>query len=365
MYITKVSGHRQATVALHRSLKNIDPDLEIKSINGFGYTYPRLEKIVNKTYMGVIKTTPKIWEYLYDNPALVKNSTPIKDFLHKVSHKKLSKLFKSFLPDTVVCTQAFPCGMVADYKRTHNLNIRLIGVLTDYAPHSFWLNEGVDYYVVPSQDAKERFIRGGIPEEKIKVYGIPIRARFSDALDKGEIAHKLGLEVDVPTVLIMGGGQGLGPIKDVVKTLIRSDMNVQLIVLAGVNRKLIKWLKRVSPKTEKKMLVYEYADNVEELMELSTLIVSKPGGMTTAEALAKGLPMVIINPIPGQEMHNTQFLVEKGIAVLVEKEDQIGKTIKGLLSSPSRLAAMRQAACDNAKPHAAADIAKLILNSDV
>lgn len=365
MYITKVSGHRQATVAIQRSLKTLDPDVDVKSINGFGYTYPRLEKIVNRTYMAVIKRTPKVWDYLYDNPKLVKKSIPVQEILHKASHNKLSQLFSSFYPQTVVCTQAFPCGMVANYKKTHRLKIKLIGVLTDYAPHAFWLQEGVDYYVVPSEEAKQRFAQNGIPEERIKVFGIPIRLKFAERPDKDELAAKLDLRRDLPTILIMGGGQGLGPIKDVVKALLRWDRELQLIVIAGINRKLIRWLERITPRTPKKLLVYEYADNVDELMEMATLIVTKPGGMTTAESLAKGLPMVIVNPIPGQEMHNTEFLTRQGIGVQVGKDDSIVETIKGLLTNPERLASMSRAAYDNARPYAARDIAKLILNEDV
>ena len=116
MYITKVSGHRQATVAIQRSLRALDPGIEVPSVNGFGYTYPILEKIVGSAYMGIIRRTPKVWDYLYDNPNVFKKSEPIKKFLHRTSHKKVAKLLEIYRPDTVVCTQAFPCGMVADYK---------------------------------------------------------------------------------------------------------------------------------------------------------------------------------------------------------------------------------------------------------
>ena len=156
MYITEVSGHHQATLAIEKSLKGLNPRLEILNINGFSYTYPIVEKIVNKAYMSIIKRTPHIWHYLYDNPAVYKKTLSIKKAIQQSNHSKFEKLFSQFQPDVVVCTQAFPCGMVADYKKEHNLNIKIIGVLTDYAPHSYWLHEGVDYYIVPSEEAKER-----------------------------------------------------------------------------------------------------------------------------------------------------------------------------------------------------------------
>lgn len=362
MYITRVSGHRQATLAVQQALRQLYPQIEAPAINGFGYTYPLLEKVVNKAYMSVIKRTPKVWDYLYDNPKIVKKSESIKNFLHKTSYKKIGRLMARHRPDAVVCTQAFPCGMIADYKRTHRLDVRLIGVLTDFSPHSFWLNEGVDYYVVPSVEIKDRFVKKGVPPDAIKVYGIPLRSKFALQLDKAPIARALGLDAEVPTVLIMGGGQGLGPIKKIVKSLIKVKMNFQMIVLAGTNKKIINSLNRYAKKTEKKILVFEFATNVDELMELSTLIITKPGGMTTAESLAKGLPMVIVNPIPGQEMRNTDFLIKKGIGIRIDDTSDIGEEIELLLKSPGRLAAMSKAAYENAKPHAAADVAKLILD---
>ncbi len=361
MYITRVSGHRQATLAIQRSLRQLDENIEVPSVNGFGYAFPILEKVVNQAYMSVIKRTPIVWDYLYDNPKVVKNSQSIKNFLHRTSHKKIEMLLNRYQPDTIVCTQAFPCGMVADYKRKNNLPIQLIGVLTDYAPHSYWINEGVDYYIVPNEDARERFIKKGVPPDAIKVYGIPIRLKFATQLDKQPIAAKLGLDRSIPTVLIMGGGQGLGPIKQVVRSLTELQMPLQMIVLTGTNKKLTKWLENRRETKDKKIIFFEYSNNVDELMEVSTLIVTKPGGMTTSECLAKGLPMVIVNPIPGQEMRNTDFLLKKGIGIRIDKTNDIGEEIELLLKSPERLAAMGRAAYENGKPHAASDIAKLIL----
>lgn len=362
MYISKVSGHRQATVAIQKALRNLLPDAEIMSINGFEYTYPILEKVVNRAYMGVIKSVPVLWDKMYDNPKLVKRSKGIKEFLNKKSHKKLHKLFEEFKPDTVICTQAFPCGMVADYKTTHSGTFHLIGVLTDFAPHAYWLNPGVDYYIVPSEDAKNRFVASGISPEAIKVFGIPIRTKFAERIEKGDVRRKLGLDTELPTVLVMGGGQGLGPIKKVVQSLLKLPDHLQLIVIAGTNLKLMHWLKQTKTMTDKNMLIYDYAANVNELMDASTMIITKPGGMTTSECLAKGLPMIIVNPIPGQEVHNTNFLIKEGIALRVDDVDEIAREVKALLGSPERLAAMSKAASDHGRPLAARDIADLVVS---
>jgi len=219
MYITKVSGHRSATIAIERSLMAMDPEVKILRINGFGYTYPILEKVVNRTYLGVIKRTPRVWDFLYDNPKLISKTRSIKEFLHKTSHKKLDKLFNRFRPTTVVCTQAFPCAWSRIIKNQTIWISKLIGVLTDYSPHSYWINEGVDYYIVPSEEAKDRFIKKNVDADKIKVYGIPIRSNFAAQLDRKAIMARLGLNPSIPTVLVMGAGkdlvdQGSGPIVD-------------------------------------------------------------------------------------------------------------------------------------------------------
>ena len=361
MYITKVSGHRQATVAIQQALRQLDPQIEAPAINGFGYTYPILEKIVNKAYLSVIKRTPKVWDYLYDNPKIVKNSQSIQKFFHKTSHEKIERLLTRHRPQAIVCTQAFPCGMVADYKMAHHLDIMLVGVLTDFSPHSYWINEGVDYYVVPSEGVKERLVVKGVAPERVRVYGIPLRPKFAEPVDRKAIAERMGLDPDAPILLVMGGGQGLGPIKKIVKSLGKMNIFVQIIVLSGVNKKILKSLRRYAGKADKKILVFEFVNNVEELMTLADLIITKPGGMTTAESLTKGLPMVIVNPIPGQEMRNTDFLIQQGIGIRVHDVDDIGEEVEMLLRSPERLVDMRKAALAHAKPHASLDIARLIL----
>lgn len=361
MYITKVSGHRQATVAIQEALRKIDQTVEAPAVNGFGYTYPLLEKVVNSAYMSVIRLCPQVWDYMYDNPKIINNTTRIKKFLFRKSHQKIDRLFQRYTPDTVVCTQAFPCGMVADYKMAHGLDTTLIGVLTDFAPHSYWINPGIDYYIVPSEDTRQRFINKGVSEDKIKVFGIPMRAKFAERLNKQEIAEKLGLNLKTPTVLVMGGGQGLGPIKTILQSLDTIPMPFQVIVIAGKNKKILSSLHRYAEITKHKVLIYEFANNVDELMEISNLIITKPGGMTTCECLTKGLPMAIVNPIPGQEVRNMDFLIQEGVAIRISYTDQVGIEVENLLKSPERLAKMRRCALKHSKPHAAFDIARLIL----
>jgi len=365
LYISEVSGHHNATLAIQKALKALDHNVSVLNINSFHFTNPLLEKIINRAYLGVIKRTPKVWEYLYDNPKFIKKTLRIKDAIHKSNFKKFDILFDEFNPTAVVCAQAFPCGLMADYKRVYNLKFPLFGVLTDYLPHAYWIYDEVNYYIVSSEEAKERFLKDGIPEHRLKMFGIPIDPKFAKEHNRFEIGKKMHLDLSIPTILIMGGGQGIGPIKKIVKALNKSTGNLQIIVVCGTNRKILKWLNKEKAKTSKRLLAYGYVNNIEELMEVSDFIISKPGGLTTAEALARGLPLVIIKPIPGQEENNTDFLLRNGVAIRIDRLDSIHLEIERLINDGVKIDKMREAASRLGRPNSAIDTAKLILKSHV
>ncbi len=357
-----MSGHHKASLAIEKALKLQQPFVETMCVNSFNYTNPVLEKIINRTYMGIIRRTPEVWEYLYDNPKVVKNTQRLKDAIHKYNSKKLKMLLDSFKPDVVVTTQAFPCGIVADLKKSFNLNILLMGVLTDFYPHSYWMYESVDRYVVASEEAKQRFLHDGISADKVKIMGIPIDVKFRQKKAVKQTKERLNLNLNKPVVLVMGGGSGLGPIKTAVLILERLNADVQIIVVTGTNKKLYKYLNKKAPSFKKKLMPLEYSDNIDELMEISDILITKPGGITVSEALAKSLPILIINPIPGQEAKNTRFLVKSGAAVKAENQIELSALLENLFSMPSKLKAMSEAAYKISKPNSATDIANMIIN---
>ncbi|MFH1281362.1 MAG: glycosyltransferase [Candidatus Omnitrophota bacterium] len=362
MYISEVSGHRSATLAIEKAIRQLHPDVEILNINAFNYTNPISEKVINRIYMEVIKRTPKVWDYLYDNPSVVKGLENIKQFIHKSNSPKLKKLFDRFNPDLVVCTQAFPCGMVADFKKTYGVNLPLVAVLTDYIPHSYWVYDAVDYYVTPSEEVSARLEKKGVNSNKIKPYGIPFDEKFNQRLSQEEIFSKLKLDPRKPVVLIMGGGQGLGPIKTIVKSLEKSEHNITELIVTGTNKKLFRSLKRKIKHYKQDIRLFGFIQNIHELMHISKVIISKPGGVTTAEVLSMGLPMIIVKPIPGQEINNTNFLTQKQAAIKVDEPKEVYRAIDDLLKNKIKLERLRAAGLKIAKPGASMDIAKLLLN---
>lgn len=361
MYISEVSGHHSATLAIEKALKELQPDTEVLNINAFNYTNPVSERIINRLYMAVIKRTPRVWEYLYDNPAVAKKIEKIKNNIHKFNSPKLKNLFDKLKPDAIACTQAFPCGMVADFKKTYNSDMPLVAVLTDYILHSYWIYENINYYIVPSQEVGLTLMKKGVPSYKIKPFGIPFDSKFNEEPQKASVIQKLGLSAALPVILIMGGGQGLGPIKTIVRSLEKTKTDFQEIVIAGTNKKLYQALKRQVKKSRKKILVFGYVDNVNELMGIASIIITKPGGVTTSEVLAKRLPMLIIKPIPGQEASNTIYLTEKKAAIKIDNPKDVNLVIEDLLNNPYKLESLRQASNRISKPAASLDIAKFLL----
>lgn len=361
MYIGFNSGHHQAARAIEKALYSLDPHLATSSINSVNYTNPVLEKIINRTYLGIIKRKPEVWEYLYDNRRIAEKTRRLRALIRRYNSSRLKALLDDFQPDTVICTQAFPCGMVADYKVTFNSTIPLVGILTDFYPHSYWIYDAVNRYVVASEEARARLIENGVAADRISILGIPIDISFNAPLNRQQVIKRLGLEESAKTILVMGGSGGLGPIKGIVKVLDKVNSKIQIIVVTGNNTRLQSYLQARIKKFNKRVRLVGYADNMNELMGVSDILITKPGGLTVSEALAKALPIIIVNPIPGQEAKNTQFLLQKKAALKVDHINEMAHLVESICNAPSRLKALKEAAAALGRPESTLDIARMIL----
>lgn len=361
-YLTKYSGHFKAACALEKALQEVYGDVEIHKIDALDYTNPILGKIVNKAYIEVIKKKPEIWGRMYDNVEMMERIKKIRKALHSFNKRKMKKLIDCYSPDAIFCTQAFPCGMVSDYKKLYSKKTPLIAVLTDHAAHSYWLHDEVDFYVVPSEETAEVFEKKGVPLKKIRIYGIPIDPKFHQTHDRALVKQKIGIQENSPVILVMGGSQGLGVMKEVVKAFLKDTKhNYQLLVVTGSNKKLYRQLRRLERRKGKGIVrILSYIDNIDELMEIADVIVTKAGGMTTSEALAKNLPMLIMNPIPGQERMNTDYLVKKDAAIEIKDYGQIYQKINEIFSTKKTLKRMRNSIGKISIQDSALKIAKLV-----
>lgn len=360
MHITTSSGHHRASHAIAETLTRLDPHAAVADHDAFQYVNRFVRWTVTRTYSSLIRHQPDIWEYVYDNPSIHRRIQHFRTLLHRYHASKLQRVLETLRPDAIACTQAYPCGMVADFKKHHGVDTPLIGVLTDYAPHLYWFHDTVDAYVVPSEQVRQRFLTHGIDASRVRVLGIPIDLQFTEPVDREATARRFGLDLKRPLLLLMGGGGGFGQLRDLVLSLDFLPHACQLVVITGTNRSLLVWLR--GQRFRHAVVGLGYTDEIPALMRMATLLISKPGGLTTSEALASQLPIVIVNPIPGQEAYNARFLLSQGAAVQASSPETVRQTVRDLLDNPDRLEALRRRAAELAHPSAALDVAKLLFD---
>ena len=361
-YISRFSGHYHAAKSIERALRDLG-DVEVKIVNAFDYTNPILGKIITKAYIEVVKKKPQFWGNIYDNPEVLEKTRKARERFQKRGLSRIKTLMGSFCPDMVICTQAYPCAMVSGYKKETGDNIPLVGVLTDRAPHSYWLFDEADIYVVPSEETRDVLVQKGVPSGKIKIFGIPIDSKFSIMHDKKKICRRFEVLEDKRKILVMGGNQGLGALEDIVLSFSEDgEHDYQIMVVTGKNKRLFRKLKKlISTRKDKRFKLFSYVENIDELMEISDLIITKAGGITTSEALAKGLPMLIVEPIPGQERMNSDYLVSEGAAIEVDDISSIVSVTNDLFTSKKVFSKMEQNAVRLSKADSSLRIAELAI----
>ena len=330
-------------------------------MNGFGYFYPRGEKIVDFIYTTVIKHFPELWGRAYDRQNVIKTLTPFRRVANKFTFNKLSRLIEEFNPTCFVATQAFPCGVFADYKEKVGLDIPLIAVVTDYYPHRFWIHPSIDRYVVACEEAKNALVQEGVDEKQVKVLGIPISVKFLTSYPREKVSQELGFSNKLTSVLIMGGGLGIGPIEDIALHLDALDEDLQIIVVCGRNKELYRWFDANKKRFHKPIFYFSYIDYVNKIMDFSDIIITKGGGITVSEALAKGLAIIIANPIPGQEERNVKHLLGKNAILEAEDISRVPDLVRRLLKDRKEMYSFKDKAKENSFIDSSLRIVDLIM----
>jgi processive 1,2-diacylglycerol beta-glucosyltransferase len=362
-HISQFGGHRRAADNIKEAFAFRDGNVKVTTINGLRYFYPRGEKFIDFTYTAVIKYFPHLWGNIYDKDDVVKNLNSAQKLVNKISFKKLQKLIDEGNPSCFVATQAFPCGVVADFKKKFSVKIPLIAVVTDYFPHRFWIHPQVDKYVVACEKAKDILVKEGVSPDKVKVLGIPISMKFMETYPRKEIAKRLKFKEHLPTVLIMGGGWGLGPIEKIAKELDALKEDFQTIVVCGRNRRLFRKLARKKHKFKKPLYPFGYARFINKLMDFSDIIITKGGGITISESLAKGMAIILSRPIPGQEERNVEYLLGRKAVIQADEVEEIAAAVKSLLDDPKKMYNLKEAAKANAFIDSSLRIVDLVLEA--
>lgn len=360
LYLSIGSGHRRAALALQAALRSLEPISRVVCLDLFEIWPPWIGRSLRRAYLSFIKMAPGVWDYLYDNQVVMKKLAGPFQVLEKAARKKGRWLLEEFSPAAVVCTQALPARLLAALKRGKRPFL-LVAVPTDYTVHAYWLDERIDLYLAPSPDARLSLRQRGVPANRVRVTGIPVHLSFGRKSSSLDLRKKYGLHSSLPTVLLMSGGEGSVDLEGLIRELDKNRGDFQIAALSGRNLKLCARLQRLRARLSHHLVVLSFTDRVDELMEAADLLVTKPGGLTTAEALVKGLPMILLSPLPGQEELNSRYLEEQGVALVASGPRFAAAAAGKLLDQPELLAKMKAASGRLASPRAARDAARLIL----
>ena len=357
-YLVRNSGHHAAARAIEAEIHRQNPLAETRCLDLLETTHPTWSAIVQNAYMSTIRRTPELWEALYDNfwfDLLTRRY--IRPLVQRGNSLKLRILMDAFQPDAIVCTQAHPFTVLSAYARRQGQPIPLWGVITDFLPHRFWHVPPDEHirYVVPTETAVQRLMILGTPADRIHTFGIPIQADVLVARRR-TVSRENGRRV-----LVMGGSRGLGARFATIRHLDRAAADFTIDVVTGTNRRLRKQLLAARHKFKHPIRIRGYVKDAMALMRRASLLIGKPGGLTSAEAMASGTPMLIIRPLPGQERGNTEMLVRHGAAIHLDRDRDLPGVVASLIANPALLDMMADRARAVGKPDAARDIAAAVL----
>ncbi|MDP5276237.1 MGDG synthase family glycosyltransferase [Chengkuizengella axinellae] len=315
------TGHTQAAYAISEGLKNQSTQIHTKVIELGSSLHPYLAPHFFNVYRKTLNVQPKIYAKLYYSK--YKNSPgPITQMiLHRVFYAKTTQLIHQFNPDIILCTHPFPNAVIARLKRL-GLSIPLYTIVTDYDIHGAWMTTETDKYLIPTEEIKQKLMNKNIPEKKIIVSGIPVHPKFWKKSEKKLIREKFQLK-NKPTLLVMGGGWGMLNYSQLLEYLLSWKEKIQIIICMGNNDKARKKMDTDPLFQHENIHVLGFTKNVDELMDASDLLITKPGGVTCTEGLVKGLPMLFYNPIPGHEENNCQFFLNHQLAKKLTSIDEL------------------------------------------
>lgn len=355
------SGHVKAADALARAMCERPDVEEVLCDDSLDHTNILHKQFYSKLYKKLSEMLPEFlgwWYETSDDPWVADKSRLAIDLPQALP---LISLVKEFRPDVILCTHFMPAGVISWLIANGKLDAQLGVVVTDFHFHAFWITRAFNWYFVAQEDDKIHMEALGLPGDRIMITGIPVEPEFAQPVNADAVLRRHGLQVGRPTFLVVGGALGLSPATAVVRQLLNLDRDFQAVIVCGRNEEMQDDIVQLVKSRPGDFRVLGYTAEISELMAASTMILTKPGGMTTAEALARGLPMMILDPIGGQEERNSDVLLEAGAAVKCTEVTLVAHKLRRLIDDPPRLERMREAARQLGRPNAARDIARITL----
>ena len=362
------AGHVRAAEAVEKAF-NQAPDAdgrEVRHIDVLNYTNKLFRHLYSKANIDLVNKMPEVPGWFYDKLDKPWKNERRRLALDKLNTRPLVKLLRDYHPDLIVCTHFLPAEIVSWLKAKERLASRQVIIVTDFDVHAMWLVHHYEHYFVALDEARAYLEAIGIPASKITVSGIPIDPVFAKHKDKQAMRAKHGLEPDRTTILLSAGGFGVGSVDALIASLLSVQHRVQVVAICGRNEELKKRLSRMAARAKPDATVllkpFGYTKEMDELMTASDIVLGKPGGLTTSEALAKGLVFVIVNPIPGQEERNSDHLLERAVGIRCNNLPVLSYKLDRLLADPKRFASMQANARNMGRPNAATEIVEQCLS---
>jgi processive 1,2-diacylglycerol beta-glucosyltransferase len=356
------AGHVRAAEAIEKAFKEAanGDGREVHHLDILNYTNKVFRHLYSKAYIDLVNKLPEVPGWVYDKLDKPWKNERRRLALDKLNTRPLVKLLRGYQPDLIVCTHFLPAEIVSWLKAKERLASRQVIIVTDFDVHAMWLVHHYEHYFVAIDEARAYLEALGIPPRKITVTGIPIDPVFAKRKDKQEMRAKHGLAPDRTTILLSAGGFGVGSVDALIASLLPLQHRAQVVAICGRNEELKKRLQKLAARAKPDATVllkpFGYTKDMDELMTASDLVLGKPGGLTTSEALAKGLVFVIVNPIPGQEERNSDHLLEGGVAIRCNNLPVLSYKLDHLLADQKRFASMQESARRMGRPAAAKEI---------
>lgn len=320
------SGHVRAGRAVGQALLAKDPNCKVVYANVFDFFSPLAGRFILGGYLRVLALFPQLYASAYNWGNSSRLALWGRSLVSRILAAKMADFFNLQQPDAVVCTHATPAGLVATLLRNRQLAVPVVAVVTDFVVHRLWAYQELTHYCVAAEQLRQTLANLQVPLAKSSATGIPVDLAFTKRLSS--------VNPDVtPIVMLMGGGAGLLPLTELVQVLERLNADFKIIVVCGSNSKEYAKLNRILPQLTHSVEVYGFVENIAELMSRATCLVTKPGGLTIAESLCIGVPLIFYQPIPGQEAANAQHLCERQLAIRVDEKSELLAVVKNFITT--------------------------------
>lgn len=356
------AGHLRAAQAVELALRQVAPEATVRNVDVLELTNAAFRRFYGRAYLDLVNRAPHVLGYFYDLMDRPSRSGKQRSDRLRLAVEKLNlKAFTRFLQegkwDLVINTHFLPAEIIASLRKKRRLDLPQVTVTTDFETHRLWMNEPCDLYFTATDEGAAYLRAWGVNgDTPIVPTGIPIHPLFSAAKEREDCLRRQRLKGDRTVVLQLAGGFGVGPVEKIYRSLLEVEQPLEIVAVSGRNEKARDKLAHVPVPARHRTQVLGFTDQIDELMAVTDLVVSKPGGLTTSETLARGAAMVIVNPIPGQESRNSDFLLENGAAIKVNNLATLAHKVTALLSDPQRLAQLKANARRLGRPRAAFDV---------